>query len=177
MVNILGKSSYVTFTELAALWAWAWVSATIAPITCPTHVTWKAQNNLEGEGWVYSQGHLKSSSRCLWSGVTVLTYEKTTKNQIVRLVLMKRFLPIIFKGFSVPGLALGSISSLASHLLVLTVLILKWDRYNTENKDKIRYFPFLLKSDTPCSFEFSKIFKSVSVTLSQTRREAASSSG
>lgn len=104
-------------------------------------------------------------------------YEKTTKNPIVRLVLMKRFLPIIFKGFSVPGLALGSISSLTSHLLVLTVLILKWDRYNTENKDKIRYFSFLLKSDTPCSFEFSKIFKSVSVTLSQTRREAASSSG
>ena len=50
MVNILGKSSYVTFTKLAALWAWAWVSATIAPITWPTHVTWKTQNSSEWGG-------------------------------------------------------------------------------------------------------------------------------
>ena len=40
MVNILGSSSYDIFTIFAALWAWAWVSATTAPITCPTQVTW-----------------------------------------------------------------------------------------------------------------------------------------
>lgn len=39
MVNIIGKSSYVILTIFAALWAWALVSAAIAPIICPAHVT------------------------------------------------------------------------------------------------------------------------------------------
>ena len=43
MVSILGKSLYVTFTILAALWAWAWVSAAIAPMTWPTQDTWDKQ--------------------------------------------------------------------------------------------------------------------------------------
>ena len=51
MVNILGSSSYDILTIFAALWAWAWVFATTAPITCPTQVTWSSKHSLIVHSW------------------------------------------------------------------------------------------------------------------------------